>query len=77
MHFSTLLLLPILALTVSAQVLTEYTVKNECKRKTQRGDKIDVHYSGTLKSDGSKFDSSYDRGTPLSFVVGQGSVIKG
>jgi FK506-binding protein 2 len=36
-----------------------------------------VHYRGTLESDGSEFDASYNRGQPLSFVVGQGQVIKG
>lgn len=46
-------------------------------RKTKRGDTINVHYTGTLAKDGSKFDSSLDRGDPLSFTVGQGQVIKG
>lgn len=48
-----------------------------CSRKTKSGDHIDVHYRGTLASDGSQFDASYDRGSPLSFVVGTGRVIKG
>jgi FK506-binding protein 2 len=38
---------------------------------------IHVHYRGTLQSDGSEFDASYNRGQPLSFTVGQGQVIKG
>lgn len=48
----------------------EVTHKVECKRPTQRGDKIDVHYRGTLASDGSEFDASYNRGQPLTFAVG-------
>ncbi|OQV04746.1 hypothetical protein CLAIMM_09585 [Cladophialophora immunda] len=49
----------------------------ECTRKTQKGDKIDVHYRGTLQSTGKEFDSSYSRGTPLNFQLGAGRVIKG
>ncbi|KAK1826784.1 peptidyl-prolyl cis-trans isomerase [Podospora conica] len=44
--------------------------------ETQRGNTISVHYRGTL-TNGNKFDSSYDRGSPLDFTVGQGQVIKG
>jgi hypothetical protein len=60
-----------------ASLQIDVTLPVECDRKTQKGDVIDVHYSGTLASDGSKFDASYDRGTPLSFPLGGGRVIKG
>lgn len=50
--------------------------EKKCKVQTKAGDLISVHYKGTL-DDGTVFDSSYDRGSPINFKLGVGQVIKG
>ncbi|BDQ33327.1 FKBP-type peptidyl-prolyl cis-trans isomerase [Pseudodesulfovibrio portus] len=42
----------------------------------QNGSTVKVHYTGTLKADGSQFDSSEGR-DPLEFKLGEGMVIAG
>ena len=55
----------------------KYVVEAEGTGDTPKvGDMVKVHYTGKLL-DGTKFDSSVDRGTPIDFPVGQGRVIKG
>lgn len=59
--------------TVKVEELVEVT---DCERKSNNGDLLVMHYTGTL-ADGKKFDSSRDRGEPFEFVIGSGQVILG
>lgn len=84
MHLSSLLLTTLflhLSFTMAASSGPEIEILTpppaDCGRKTRLGDTISVHYRGTLASDGTQFDASYDRGKPLTFEVGKGRVIKG
>lgn len=44
--------------------------------EVKSGDTVTINYKGTL-TNGTKFDSSYDRGTPFTTQIGVGHVIKG
>lgn len=59
----------------------EYEIIKEGSGATPTpGQKVTVHYTGWLQENGkqgAKFDSSVDRGTPFSFIIGRGQVIKG
>jgi FKBP-type peptidyl-prolyl cis-trans isomerase len=78
--FTALLALPLAllpSLGFAQELDIQVTRTAECTRKTQNGDTVSMMYKGTLQSDGSKFDSSYDRGKPFEFTIGKGQVIKG
>ena len=42
----------------AAELKIDVTHKVECERKTKKGDKVSMHYRGTLAADGSQFDAS-------------------
>ena len=60
--------------TPSGLVYEELTVGAGAEAAS--GKKVTVHYTGWL-TDGTKFDSSKDRGQPFEFPLGGGRVIKG
>ncbi|KAI5297602.1 Peptidyl-prolyl cis-trans isomerase fpr2 [Ascosphaera atra] len=87
MRISSLLGLSLFSLLATPIAATEKTTNDglkidvtkavTCDRPTRNGDTVSVHYSGKLAKNDKQFDSSYDRGVPISFKLGAGRVIKG
>ena len=62
--------------TVTASGLQIIDIKVGTGAEAQKGQTVSVDYTGWL-ADGTKFDSSLDRGQPLTFVLGGGQLIPG
>ena len=68
---------PVSGETVTTESGLQYIVLREGSGATpERGQQVNVHYTGWL-TDGTKFDSSVDRGEPIAFPIGTGYVIPG
>jgi peptidylprolyl isomerase len=61
--------------TASGLTIVEVQPGNGATAKS--GDHVFVNYRGRLQATGAQFDSSYDRGQPIDFVLGAGNVIPG
>ncbi len=62
--------------TVTASGLKIIEIKAGTGAAAQKGQTVSMNYTGWL-ADGTKFDSSLDRGQPISFVLGAGQLIPG
>ena len=56
--------------------LTYWDIRVGTGDTAKEGSRVRVHYTGWL-TNGKKFDSSVDAGTPFDFRIGNGEVIKG
>ncbi|WP_208977727.1 FKBP-type peptidyl-prolyl cis-trans isomerase [Labrenzia sp. 011] len=76
-HLLTLAFSLVLAVSASAQEdLQIRDIEKGTGEEANVGETVVVHYTGWLM-DGTKFDSSVDRGTPFSFTLGERRVIPG
>lgn len=76
--FTLLIIFVTAVMAMDDRLNIEITHEGTGTQRTKTGDKISMHYRGTLpQEDGKEFDSSYKRGDPLSFKLGAGQVIKG
>jgi len=62
--------------TTTESGLSYFMIKEGEGAQATSGNTVSVHYTGKL-TDGTKFDSSHDRGQPIEFPLGEGRVIPG
>jgi FKBP-type peptidyl-prolyl cis-trans isomerase len=74
--FASVLLLLGAAMPADAQQMKVEDIKVGTGASATAGKTVTAHYTGTL-TDGTKFDSSKDRGRPFPFKLGAGQVIRG
>lgn len=67
---------PVSFATTTASGLTYLVTRHGTGAQLKVGDAVMVHYTGLL-TNGTKFDSSLDKGEPIAFQLGAGRVIKG
>lgn len=67
-------------ITTDSGLKYEVLKEGSSSQTPNKGQNVVVHYTGWLDINGekgNKFDSSVDRGTPFTFIIGVGQVIKG
>lgn len=62
--------------SIMSEVKKTIIKQGDGKNFPKKGDTVTMHYVGTL-TNGNKFDSSVDRGTPFKTAIGVGRVIQG
>jgi len=67
---------PVSLASTTASGLTYMVTRHGTGEQLKVGDTVMVHYTGLL-TNGTKFDSSLDKGEPIAFQLGAGRVIKG
>jgi len=77
-NFSTTILFATISICSAGKLVVDDISDDvgNCRSPSKDGDTLNMHYTGTLASDGTQFDSSIGRG-PFEFVLGAGGVIKG
>jgi FKBP-type peptidyl-prolyl cis-trans isomerase len=65
------------ATALPPSIVTKEILREGTGQMPRAGDKLAMHYTGSLASNGTIFDSSRNGSTPFVFTIGIGQVIKG